>query len=134
MRKNPFIKVLLVQILLIVAVTFIFKVIPDRQIAAALAGVLFLLMPTGALWYCRQYMGLRNWIWSLSVILFLTCFSIPIFFLRILNWGIPFDQLQFLGISGPQFHYWSSKSYMVMMAATIWESWKLWRHEIKKPA
>lgn len=123
--RNRFLGYLLAQTVVIVAVTIIFRVIPDRQIAATVAGGLFLALPQGLIFLEYRKAGLEHFYWFISVMQFLTLFALPIFGLRILNWGVPFEQLSFLGISGPNLHQWSSKSYMVMMIFTAWNWWKI---------
>ena len=119
MRRKRFLIYLLVQAAVILAVIIIFKVILDRQIAATVAGTLFVLAPMGLMIseYCRA--GLYERVWFLSVLQFWIVFALPILGIRLMNWGVPFDQLSFWGVSGPVLHEWSSKSYMIMVLVTI---------------
>lgn len=125
MRRNAFLIYLIVQVVVILLVTAIFKFIPDRQIAATIAGVLFVGIPDVLMLLEYRRAGFRHLIWFVAVFQFWVLFAIPILGLRIMNWGVPFEELSFLGIPGPVLHQWSSKSYMLMMAATVWEHWKL---------
>jgi hypothetical protein len=118
MRRNKFLEYLLVQFAVIIAVMVIFKVIPDRQIAATVAGFLFVIMPVGLMVWEYQRSGFDETIWFVGVLQFWTVFALPILGIRLLNWGVPFEQLFFWGIPGPALHQWSSKSYMVMMVMT----------------
>ncbi|MGZ3769761.1 MAG: hypothetical protein ACXWRG_08880 [Bdellovibrio sp.] len=124
MRRNAFFGYLVAEVIVIVAVTLIFKFISNRQIAATLAGFLFLILPIAIMWLEYRRAHLKHLYWFISVLQFLLLFAVPIFFLRMLNWGVPFEQLSFLGVPGTTLHQWSSKSYMVMMLFTVWNWWK----------
>ena len=92
--------------------------------AATIAGTLFVVKPV--LWMGLEYRhsGLEKTVWFVGVLQFWTLFALPILGLRLANWGVPFDQLSFLGLRGSTLHLWSSKSYTVMMLLTAWEAWK----------
>ena len=127
MRRNRFLAYLLIQFVVIVAVMVIFRVIPDRQIAATVAGFLFVTMPVGLMFWEYKQAEVQETIWFVTMLQFWTIFALPILGLRLFNWGVPFENLSFLGLPGPALHYWSSKSYMVMMAVTAIRWWKLSR-------
>ncbi|MFM6930526.1 MAG: hypothetical protein ACKOX6_18835 [Bdellovibrio sp.] len=127
MRRNRFLGYLLVQFVVIVAVMVIFRTIEERQIAATVAGCLFVVMPVGLMFWEYKRARVDETIWFVTVLQFWTVFALPILGMRLLNWGVPFESLSFLGMSGPALHYWSSKSYMVMMAVTAIRWWKLSR-------
>lgn len=133
MRRNTFLGYFIAEVIVILLVMVIFKVIPDRQIAATMAGVLFVGLPVGMMAVEYRCRGLQQMSWFVAVLQFWTVFAIPILGLRLMNWGIPFENLSFLGISGPALHQWSSKSYTVMMLWTLWGHWKT-RQKRKKPA
>lgn len=124
MRRQSFLIYLLLQILVIVSVLVIFKVIPDRQIAATCAGILFVEMPLVVMFLEFRQRKLEYKWWFAGVLQFWLPFALPILGLRVLNWGVPFEELSFLGVPGPVLHQWSSKSYMVMMLFTIGAYWK----------
>ena len=125
MRRNRFFGYLLVQFVVIVAVMVIFRTIEERQIAATVAGFLFVTMPVGLMCWEYKHAEFQETIWFVTVLQFWTIFALPILGLRLLNWGVPFENLSFLGLPGPALHYWSSKSYMVMMVVTAIRGWKL---------
>lgn len=108
------------QVVVIATVLVIFRVIPERQIAATVAGFLFVLLPLilMALEYRRA--ELQELFWFVATLQFWTVFALPILGIRLMNWGVPFEQLSFIGIPGPVLHQYSSKSYMVMMVVTAW--------------
>lgn len=124
MRRSAFLIYLLIQLAVVMSVTMIFKVISDRQVAATVAGFLFVGVP--ALLMVLEYRRARlsEFIWFVTVLQFWTMFALPILGMRLLNWGVSFETLSFFGIPGPVLHQWSSKSYMIMMAFTAWVWWK----------
>ncbi|MGE5087026.1 MAG: hypothetical protein ACM3MG_12045 [Bacillota bacterium] len=127
MRRNRFLGYLIAQLLVIIAVMVIFRAIEDKQIAATVAGCLFVMMPVGLMSWEYKRAGFDETIWFVSILQFWTVFALPILGMRLLNWGVPFEKLSFLGLPGPALHYWSSKSYMVMMVVTAIRWWKLSR-------
>lgn len=118
------------QLIVIFAVMFLFKFIADRQVAATIAGVLFVGLPMLLMAFEYRRADTEEVVWYVGVMQFWTLFALPILGLRVFNWGVPFDQLAFLGIPGPVLHQWSSKSYMVMMVLTAWTWWKLSRKKV----
>lgn len=132
MRRNAYLGYLLIQLMTIVFVMLFFKYIGDRQIAATAAGSLFVGIPLGMLFFELKRTGFKSRLWAIIVLQFWILFALPILGLRILNWGVPFEDLSFLGISGPMLHQWSSKSYMLMMASTLWAYWKMLKTEPKQ--
>lgn len=110
---------------MIVLVTASFKMIADRQVAATVAGTLFVVVPAVLMLLEYRRARWQELMWYVGVLQFWLLFALPILGLRLLNWGIPFDQLSFLGIPGSVMHQWSSKSYMIMTAFTAWTMWKL---------
>lgn len=131
MRRNAFLGYLVAELLVILMVMALFRGIGDRQIAATLAGTLFVILPVVMMAWEYRRAGLQEMLWFVVVLQFWTLFAVPILGMRLLNWGIPFEQLSFLGIAGPVLHQWSSKSYTVMMAVTAWGWWKLSRQSSK---
>ncbi|WP_413582378.1 hypothetical protein [Bdellovibrio sp. HCB288] len=108
----------MIQALVIVAVIVIFASISEKQIAATVAGVLFVVMPLGLMAWEHKQAQFKEAVWYAGVLQFWVIFALPILGIRLLNWGVPFDQLTFWGVPGPFLHSWSSKSYMVMMLIT----------------
>lgn len=112
---------LLLLVLNIVAVTTIFKLIPDRQVAGYVAGALFVGM---GLWVLLTEISMGRFVRSFglwSAVIFLALSALPILGLRIFNPGIAFDELSFLGMNGPQLHKLSNWTFMAMIAATLIE-------------
>ncbi|UOF02880.1 hypothetical protein [Bdellovibrio reynosensis] len=132
MGRNRFLYYLIAELVVIVLVMVIFRFIPDRQIAATTAGFLFVGLPLGMMVLEYRGAGLEQFYWFVAVLQFWTLFALPILGLRLANWGVPFDQLSFIGISGPSLHQWSSKSYIVMMGFTAGVWFKLRRQSGRK--
>ncbi|KYG62557.1 hypothetical protein AZI87_14740 [Bdellovibrio bacteriovorus] len=124
MRRNVFSKYLLAQAIVIALVMIIFRVIADRQVAATVAGFLFVLLPLVLMVLEYRRAKFAHPIWFAAVLQFWILFALPILGIRLLNWGVPFDQLSAFGVPGPVLHQFSSKSYMVMMIVTLFISWK----------
>ncbi|MEN0058820.1 MAG: hypothetical protein AAGB31_08300 [Bdellovibrio sp.] len=129
MRPNAFLGYLVAEVVVIILVTLFFKFIPDRQIAATCAGFLFVGLPVGMMIWEYRRAQLQQQVWFVAVLQFWTVFALPILGMRLLNWRVPFEDLSFLGISGPVLHQWSSKSYMMMMFFTLWGWWKVARRQ-----
>lgn len=125
MRRNAFFGYLIAEVIVILAVVALFRGIADRQVAATLAGVLFVTLPVVMMVLEYRRAELSQMLWFVVVMQFWTLFALPILGMRLLNWGIPFEQLSFLGIPGPVLHQWSSKSYIAMMVATAWCWWNV---------
>ncbi len=119
MRSKSFLIYLLIQAAVILAVMAIFRTIADRQVAATIAGLLFVLVPMGLMIAEYHRAGFSERVWFLSVLQFWILFALPILGIRLANWGVPFELLSFWGIPGPVLHEWSSKSYMLMVITTI---------------
>ncbi len=132
MRRNVYLGYLLAQLVTIIFVVLFFKYIGDRQIAATAAGSLFVGVPLGMLLVEFRRTGFKSKVWMFVVLQFWILFALPIMGLRIFNWGVPFEDLSFFGVSGPFLHRWSSKSYMLMMVSTLWAYWKMLKAEPKE--
>ena len=122
MRRKTFLQYFVVQVIVILIVTTLFKFVENRQVAATLAGLLFVFAPLGLMIREYQRDKLEEKIWFYGVLQFWVLFALPILGIRLFNWGVPFDQLSFLGIPGTVLHSWSSKSYTVMMLITLWSA------------
>lgn len=124
MRINNYLKYLYLQLFVIISVLLIFRFIPDRQVAATIAGLLFVALPLILIIQEYQTQKFKNLFWYAGVLQFWLFFALPILGIRLLNWGMPFDQLSFMGIPGPVLHQYSSKSYILMMVLTVFGWWQ----------
>lgn len=104
----------------ILVVMLLFRLMPDRQVAATLAGIGFVLWPV--LFLVSEYLRRPALNTSHIIVLgvFLLFCALPILLLRVLNWGVPFDQLSFMGIPGPVIHKASNYIYILMLVSAIY--------------
>lgn len=115
---------LLVQLLLAVVATVVFKIL-ERQTAGLIAGSCFciasLSMVVTSLRWQRPMTYATFW---LSIVY---CFgvSLPLLGTRILNWGIPLSDLTILGISGPLFHRAANAVFLGLCSAIAWDLYRL---------
>ena len=100
-------------------VILIFKFIHPKEVASLFAGVGFILIPIFLL-YSRRHEVRSSPFWCFSVIQFLLLFAVPIFTLRILYWGTPFQDISVNGFQPTEFlHKGANMSYLVMLLAEI---------------
>ena len=103
----------------IAIVTMLFKFIPSKQVAGVIAGFGFVLWPTVFLVFeLRQTLKDKIYITILTV--FLIANALPIFLLRIFNWGADFSELSLFGIPAARFHGASNVMYLMMMLMSAW--------------
>lgn len=105
----------------IVVVMLLFRLVSDRQIAATLAGVGFVIWPILFLSYEYSRYPNVSKTHIVVVLLFLLLCAFPILFLRVLNWGTPFDQLSFVGVPGPMIHKVSNYIYILMLVSAAYQ-------------
>lgn len=126
MRLKAVIPDLVVLALVIPAVTFIFRAVDDRKLAALMAGALFVLVPLALmLWRLQRPLHGRGAqaCWWGGVLSFWLLFALPILGMRLWHWDLPFDQIHFLGVSGPIWHKTANSGYLVMMALVAMGGW-----------
>lgn len=118
------------QVLLIwtFLVVLFFKYIPSKEIASIVAGMGFVAWPTLFLIY-EWNQRPKNKIYIFFLGLFLVTNALPIFLLRILNWGEDFTSLSLLGIPAPYFHKVSNFLYLVMLLVALISYFKAKRLE-----
>lgn len=109
----------------------LFRFGSDRKISSVQAGFLFALLPIILVSIEVLRFGYRGKLWLAGMIQFWVLFALPILTLRLLNWNEEFATLTYMGIPGPMLHQWSSKSYLLMMAITLFEAWRM--RQSKKP-
>ncbi|RYZ76369.1 MAG: hypothetical protein EOP05_05215 [Proteobacteria bacterium] len=111
---------LILELLVIGIVTTIFKFIPDRMTAGAIAGTIFVLLGVYIVrggWKEREKRTASYYAGCLH--LFLS--SLPLMITRLLNQSAGFEQVNVLGLPGPIFHRVSTTIYMILLIATIWD-------------
>lgn len=121
MRSKTYLYQFEIFLIWIFLVMSFFKFIPSKEIASVIAGFGFVSWPLLFLVY-EWNQRPKNKIYICFLGLFLVANALPIFLLRILNWGEDFASLSFLGIPTPYFHKVANFLYLAMMiAATV--SW-----------
>lgn len=108
----------------IVIVILTFQLVPDKQVASVIAGAGFLLWPI--LFLMAEFRNRKNPVHVAVLILFLAGAAVPIFLMRVLNWGVEFTLLDFFGIPATFFHRSSNFLYMAVLISTIYH----WRRKI----
>jgi hypothetical protein len=99
----------------IFVVILLFKFISERQVAAAIAGSGFIILPTFCL--MQELRTRRNRVYLGTLIIFLVFSALPIFLLRIFNWGVDFNTLSLFGVEAQTMHKYSNYLYMLMVLA-----------------
>ena len=107
----------------VLIVMLIFKVIPDKQIASLFAGGGFIVLPT--LFLVEEIRKQRNKAHIAILLIFLFFSAIPIFLLRVLNWGVDFSSINLLGISAEFLHRFANVLYMTILVSAIYH----WRRK-----
>lgn len=128
---NRFRGYMLGQGLLTLGVMMIFRVIGDRQVAGLIAGTLFILGPSIVI---GNEIRLGEWKRRASFwgsLAFLALSSLPIFLLRMLNYGQPFESLSLAGISGPRLHQFSNYFFIVILVGFFIDSFMYKKMEVK---
>lgn len=116
---NRFLIYFVLEVLVIGSVILIFRIVEDRQLAASIAGVLFIFVPLLILFKEVLKHRSRNWLFLSGHVQFLILFAIPIMSLRLFYWGQPFSDLSLGLIRGEQLHQWANFSYFFMMFTTL---------------
>ena len=101
----------------IVIVVLLFKFIPEKQVAAVIAGAGFILWP--AFFIIAEIKNRKNWGHVFILGFFLVTNALPIFFLRVLNWGVEFSELSLFGIPAQSLHSVSNILYFAVMASCL---------------
>ncbi len=117
-------------ILVIPLVVLLFRFIPERKIAATIAGLLFVVVPAALMWKrarSTEVASMIRWVWWFGVLQFWMFFALPILGARVLFWETAFEEFSFFGQTGETWHRLASKSYMVMMVAVLFfHLWSWW--------
>ena len=110
----------------VLVVMVVFKLIDDRQLAALIAGLGFIFWPLLFIVHeiIQKDKANRSSLHLLGCMKFLVLFAVPLFLLRVLNWGVSFNDLNLLGVSATQLHRFSNISYLVMTLAIVYSSYR----------
>lgn len=121
-KRNRYRNYLSIQVFVFVGVMTSFQVIADRAIAALVASALFFLGSFTILWIEQKHPGFFKRPSFLMTAAFLFFFVIPIFLMRVLNWGQEFATIEYFGVTGKMLHETSSKFFVVMLATYFADS------------
>ena len=106
----------------ILVVLALFRIISEKQTAALIAGAGFILLPLLILYF--EFTGKKNKGHIAVILLFLLSSAIPIFLLRVLNWGVDFSTLSLGGIPARTLHGISNVTYLAMLASAALREWQ----------
>lgn len=115
---------LLAFVLWIFAVIALFKFSSlffiDKQVAALFTGAGFIVLPV--LFLISELKNAKNKFYMVVLGLFLICSALPIFFLRIFNWGVEFSSLNLFGIPASFMHQYSNYFYILMLLSAAYRA------------
>ena len=114
MKKINYRNQLIILFVWILVVGLLFSTIADKPLAGVIAGTGFNIIPVLFLW-AELKKKPRYGLHILTLLLFLVLSALPIFILRIFNWGIDFKQLSLFGISSDFLHRSSNIIYFFMI-------------------
>lgn len=122
MRQKTWIRDLGLLILQVPLVITIFKLVPEKRMAALMAGFVFIGIPAFLMFRRFQQpfqVRLAHQLWWLGVGVFWAVFAIPMMALRLWHWTLPFEEISWLGLPGPVWHQLSNKAFMAMMVLAV---------------
>jgi hypothetical protein len=106
-----------------ICVVLLFKFIESKQIASVWAGLGFVAIPI-VLLLLELRQSQKNKLQIFILFLFLILSALPIFLLRILNWGVDFSTLTLAGIPATSLHGISNFFYLLMMLSCLFHAFK----------
>lgn len=136
MKKLAYRYELLLLAVWLPCVLTLFKVIPERRIAAVVAGTGFIVLPLLFLIMelsNKRQIGLSSKVHLYICAEFLLVSALPIFLLRLLNWDREFSDLSLFGIPAPSLHGFSNLNYLVLVVSTSYLAYQEWRNEKSQP-
>lgn len=123
---------LIIELAVIAAVTVIFKIIPTRLYAGAMAGTLFVAL---GVWIVisgvRDRQVRRSASFALGAI-HLFVISLPMMLIRFLNASSAFADVRIFGLAGPAFHQLSSVVYLLLIVATLVDWYRFRKSEVSQ--
>lgn len=123
--KNRYRLYMLANFGVILLVLAFFKLIPEKKVAALLAGSLFLISPLAILFFEYRAQVLFKKFSSYGAMIFLALSAVPIFYLRVANWSEEFSSLSLFGLSGNQMHELSNKIFMLMLVCFVVDAFRI---------
>ncbi len=107
-----------IEILTVPLVISYFKFIEPKKLAAVIAATTFVVAGIIILRITRRWPdAYASFVyWAIHIHIFV--FSIPMLVARIAFWEKDFADIKFLFLSGPEFHKFSEKGYLILMIGT----------------
>lgn len=128
-KRSRFRNYITMEALVVAGVLLSFHFIPVKEKAALVAGTLFLLSTIFILVYESRFAGFAKRATFWGSLAFLLASAIPIFVLRLMNWGIPFDQLSMMGIPATEWHRFSNYLFLILVVCFFIDDY-LWKQEL----
>lgn len=122
-----FLNRLVAEIVVIFAVTGIFKVIENRVWAGATAGAVFVALGVFVVAPALRDPGYRKRPTFAVGCVHLFFASLPLMITRLLNRGLEFQDVRVWGLPGPVFHRVSTGIYVVLILATVYDLAQTWK-------
>lgn len=123
-KGNRYRNYLRLEVLVVLLVMACFRLVPDKKIASLIASSLFIVSTLGIMYWERTHTAeyqKRPTFWGATV--FLLFSVLPIFFLRLIYWDMPFDEIQVAGVTGAQMHKASNYVFIVLLICLFVDSY-----------
>lgn len=130
-KLNRYRYYILTQAFVVISVIALFETLPSKQIASVFASGLFLTSSLGIVYYeykngWRFYSG-SFWVTSF----FLTIFVLPIFLMRLLNWEVPFSDIEMFGLKPDLLHRLSNQFFIFVLLSYFIDSFRFVKRSLK---
>jgi len=123
-KRNRFRNYLSLEALVILLVILSFRMIPDKKTASMVTSFLFIGSTLGILYWETRYPDYRKRASFWGALGFLLLSALPVFFMRIFNWDLAFDDILVAGVSGAEMHKISNYIFMMMMLCFFVDSYR----------
>jgi len=122
---------LLVELFVIVLVPIIFNFVTNRLQAGIIAGSIFIALGFYVIWP-----GIKNAVGRRAISFWAGCLHLaisafPLFVTRLLQADLKFEDVRIIGMSGPDFHRFSTVIYSLMLVATLIDLVIAYRRRLK---
>jgi hypothetical protein len=122
-KRNRFRNYISLEAVVIFLVLLTFRVVPDKKLASVITSIFFIGSSVGIMIWEMKYPGYKKRISFWGCAGFLLLSAIPIFLMRILNWNLSFEEIQFAGISGAEMHKLSTYVFFLLMVCFFVDSY-----------
>lgn len=122
-KRSRYRNYLSLEALVILSVILSFRIIPDKKTASIVTSFLFIASSAGIMYWETRYPGFKKRASFWGALGFLLFSALPVFLMRVLNWDMPFEEIQFLGISGAEMHKISNYVFILMMVCFFIDSY-----------